>query len=251
MKTVLKLKNISVNFGSHQIIKNISFDLHSGEILTLLGPNGAGKSTLAKIILGLIIPNQGKVIYQTKLRVGYVPQKLSIDTTIPLIVKRFMTLKSKIKIKNVIQVLIRVDAEHLLEQKMQKLSGGETQRILLARALLNKPQLLVLDEPTQGIDINGQLTLYNLIDNIRTELNCAIFIISHDLDLVMAKTDKVIYINKQICCSGKPKDIALDPKFIAMFGYNWTKQVCIYQHNHCKYKYNLNNNKSINSYYND
>jgi len=241
MQTLLSLKNIAVSFGPHQIVENISFDLHAGEILTLLGPNGAGKSTLAKIILGLITPSQGEIIYQEKLRIGYVPQKLSLDITMPLTVKRFMTLKPGVKATHIIPALIRVGAEHLIEQQMQKLSGGETQRVLLARALLNQPQLIVLDEPTQGVDINGQVALYNLIDDIRSELNCAVFMISHDLHLVMAKTDKVFCINKQICCSGRPEDVALDPEFIVMFGHRGVEQIGIYRHHHHNHQCDLNN----------
>lgn len=241
MQTLLSLKNIAVSFGSHQIIENISFDLYAGEILTLLGPNGAGKSTLAKILLGLITPSQGEIIYQAKLRIGYVPQKLSLDITMPLTVKRFMTLKPGVRTTNIIPALKRVGADHLIDQQMQKLSGGETQRVLLARALLNQPQLLVLDEPTQGVDINGQVALYNLIDNIRTESNCAVFMISHDLHLVMAKTDKVLCINKQICCSGRPEDVALDPEFIAMFGHRGIEQIGIYRHHHHNHQCDLNN----------
>ncbi|AMA64790.1 Zinc import ATP-binding protein ZnuC [Candidatus Arsenophonus lipoptenae] len=232
MQTLLSLKNISVNFGSSKIIENISLDLHAGEILTLLGPNGAGKSTLAKIILGLIFPTKGKIIYNAKLNSGYVPQKLSLDIIMPLTVKRFMTLKTGIKTNHIIPVLMRVGADHLIDKQMHKLSTGEIQRILLARTLLNPPQLLVLDEPTQGVDINGQIALYNLIDSIRNELNCAVFIISHDLHLVMAKTDQVLCINKKICCSGRPEDIALNPQFINMFGHIAVKKIGIYRHNH-------------------
>ncbi|MDT9587434.1 MAG: zinc ABC transporter ATP-binding protein ZnuC [Candidatus Arsenophonus melophagi] len=239
---LLSLKNISVICDTQEIVKNISFDLHAGEILTLLGPNGAGKSTLAKVVLGLISPNQGEIIYKTKLRMGYVPQKLLLDSTMPLTVKRFMTLKHGAKTTHIMPALIRVKAAHLVEQPMQKLSGGETQRVLLARALLNHPQLLVLDEPTQGVDINGQVALYNLIADIRTELNCAIFMISHALHLVMAKTDKVFCINKKICCSGPAKDVALDPKFIAMFGHRWVEHIGIYRHDHqCNIDDNIDN----------
>lgn len=159
----------------------------------------------------------------------------------PLTVKRFMTLKPGVKATHIIPALIRVGAEHLIEQQMQKLSGGETQRVLLARALLNQPQLIVLDEPTQGVDINGQVALYNLIDDIRSELNCAVFMISHDLHLVMAKTDKVFCINKQICCSGRPEDVALDPEFIAMFGHRGVEQIGIYRHHHHNHQCDLNN----------
>ncbi|WMY95298.1 MAG: zinc ABC transporter ATP-binding protein ZnuC [Arsenophonus sp.] len=242
MHTLLSLKNITVSFNSHQIIENISFDLHSLEILTLLGPNGAGKSTLAKILLGLVLPNQGEIFYPTKLRIGYVPQKLSLELIIPLTVKRFMTLKPKVKIQDVINTLRRVGADHLLHKEMQKLSGGETQRVLLARALLHQPQLLVLDEPTQGVDINGQIILYNMIHDIRTEFHCAIFMISHDLHLIMSISDKILCINKNIFCSGQPKDVALDPKFIAMFGHHNLEKTHMYNHkkDHYDFNYDIN-----------
>ena len=170
MPTLATLKNISVTFGSRRVLSNISLALQPGKILTLLGPNGAGKSTLVRVVLGLIAPSEGTMTCEPGLRIGYVPQKIHLDPTMPLTVSRFMRLKPGVKKSDILPALKRVQAAHLLDQPMQKLSGGENQRVLLARALMNSPQLLVLDEPTQGVDVNGQLALYNLIDSLRCEL---------------------------------------------------------------------------------
>lgn len=232
MSSLLNLDNISVTLGGRKILSNISLSLHSGKILTLLGPNGAGKSTLVRIVLGLIPPTSGKISGQKDLRIGYVPQKLHLDPTLPLTVERFMRLRPGVKKTDIIPTLSRVQAKHLIDMPMQKLSGGETQRVLLARALLNSPQLLVLDEPTQGVDVNGQVALYSLIENLRDELNCAVLMVSHDLHLVMAKTDVVLCLNQHICCSGAPEAVSEHPEFIAMFGPRGAKQLAIYHHHH-------------------
>lgn len=232
MTTLTTLKNISVSFNSQQVLTNISLSLQPGRILTLLGPNGAGKSTLVRVVLGLITPTIGSIEHQAGLRIGYVPQKLHLDATLPLTVSRFMHLKPNVKKADILPALKRVQAAHLLDKPMQKLSGGEHQRVLLARALLNQPQLLVLDEPTQGVDVNGQLALYDLIDQLRKELNCAVLMVSHDLHLVMAKTDDVLCINQHICCSGTPDVVSTHPEFIAMFGNRRAEHLAIYRHNH-------------------
>lgn len=232
MSTLVTLKNISVSFGSRNVLSHISLNLQAGRILTLLGPNGAGKSTLVRVVLGLVPPTEGRIKCQPGLRIGYVPQKLHLDATLPLTVGRFMRLKPGVKQADILPALKRVQAAHLLEQPMQKLSGGENQRVLLARALLNQPQLLVLDEPTQGVDVSGQLALYNLIDQLRKELDCAVLMVSHDLHLVMAKTDEVLCLNQHICCSGTPEMVSMHPEFIAMFGQRGAEQLAIYRHHH-------------------
>ncbi|ASX26805.1 zinc ABC transporter ATP-binding protein ZnuC [Candidatus Williamhamiltonella defendens] len=232
MSSLITLNKVSVFFGAKKVLSNISFSLYSGKILTLIGPNGAGKSTLVRIILGLISPTEGSVIRQSHLQIGYVPQKLHLDPNLPLTVKRFMSLKPKIKLEHVLSALERVKSLHLLNEPMQKLSGGENQRILLARALLNKPAMLVLDEPTQGVDSNGQLALYDLIEKLRNELNCAVLMVSHDLHLVMAQTNEVLCLNQHICCFGVPKMISVHPEFIAMFGNSGVEGLALYRHHH-------------------
>ncbi|SFC80099.1 zinc transport system ATP-binding protein [Pragia fontium DSM 5563 = ATCC 49100] len=232
MSSLLNLEKICVTFGRRKVLSNISLTLDEGQILTLLGPNGAGKSTLVRVVLGLVSPTSGKISRPKDLRIGYVPQKLHLDPTLPLTVERFMCLRPGVKKSDIIPALSRVQAKHLINMPMQKLSGGETQRVLLARALLNTPQLLVLDEPTQGVDVNGQLALYDLIEKLRNELNCAVLMVSHDLHLVMAKTDEVLCLNQHICCSGAPEAISEHPEFIAMFGSRGAKQLAIYHHHH-------------------
>lgn len=232
MSSLISLEKISVSFGQRSVLSNVSLTLQSGKILTLLGPNGAGKSTLVRVVLGLIQPDQGKMVRPDRLRIGYVPQKIHLDATLPLTVERFMLLRNGVKRADVLPALKRVQAAQLLEYPLQKLSGGEMQRVLLARALLNQPQLLVLDEPTQGVDVNGQVALYDLIDQLRHELNCGVLMVSHDLHLVMAKTDEVLCLNQHICCSGTPEVVSKHPEFISMFGSRGAEQLAIYRHHH-------------------
>lgn len=232
MSNLVKLENVAVSFGRRRVLSDISLTLSPGKILTLLGPNGAGKSTLVRVVLGLVAPDEGSINREPKLRIGYVPQKLHLDGTLPLTVNRFLRLRPGVRKDEILPALKRVHAGHLADAPMQKLSGGETQRVLLARALLNSPQLLVLDEPTQGVDVNGQVALYDLIDQLRRELNCAVLMVSHDLHLVMAKTDEVLCLNHHICCSGTPEAVSLHPEFISMFGPRGAEQLGIYRHQH-------------------
>ncbi|PDO89626.1 zinc ABC transporter ATP-binding protein ZnuC [Kosakonia sacchari] len=232
MTNLVTLEKITVAFGQRRVLSDISLNLRAGKILTLLGPNGAGKSTLVRVVLGLVAPDFGLIKRDKTLRIGYVPQKLHLDATLPLTVGRFMRLRPGTSKDDIVPALKRVQAAHLVDAPMQKLSGGETQRVLLARALLNRPQLLVLDEPTQGVDVNGQVALYNLIDQLRKELDCAVLMVSHDLHLVMAKTDEVLCLNHHICCSGTPEVVSMHPEFISMFGQRGAEQLGIYRHNH-------------------
>lgn len=239
MPDLIKLEHVSVSYGQREVLSNISLTLKSGQILTLLGPNGAGKSTLVRAILGLVTPTKGKIISQPGLRIGYVPQKLHLDPTFPLTVERFMTLRPNIKKAEIPAALQRVKAAHLIQMPMQKLSGGEMQRVLLARALLNRPQLLVLDEPTQGVDVNGQVDLYSLIEKLRNEFGYGVLMVSHDLHLVMAKTDEVLCLNQHVCCSGTPEAISKHPEFVAMFGNHNADQLAIYRHYHHPQQHDL------------
>lgn len=232
MTDLITLNDISVNYGSRKVLSHVSLKLTTGKILTLLGPNGAGKSTLVNVVLGLTTPSEGVIKRQSALKIGYVPQKLHLDQTLPLTVERFMALRPHIKTKDIAPALERVGVKHLIKMPMQKLSGGEMQRVMLARALLNYPQLLVLDEPTQGVDVNGQVALYSLIEQLRSEFNCGVLMVSHDLHLVMAKTDEVLCLNQHVCCSGTPSVVSTHPEFVAMFGERQAEQLAIYKHHH-------------------
>lgn len=231
-KPVLTLDNLCVRIGRRAIIEQISLTLEAGEIITLIGPNGAGKTTLVRAILGLIRPSSGKINKRAGLRIGYMPQRLHLEKTIPLSVKRFLKMTKGVKAADIDSALQKVGAEHTLERPMQSISGGELQRVLLARALLRKPHLLVLDEPAQGVDINGQTDLYRLISKLREELNCAVLMVSHDLHLVMSGTDRVICMNHHICCSGHPEQVSNDPVYRELFGIEASEELALYAHHH-------------------
>ncbi len=234
MSSLVTLTQVSLNYLNNQVLRNISLHLEQGQILTLIGPNGAGKSSLVRVVLGLVQPSSGSISRQPHLNIGYVPQKLHLDPTFPLTVQRFMQLAATTKQAKaaIADALARVKADHLTNASIHRLSGGEMQRVLLARALLAKPQLLVLDEPTQGVDITGQVALYDLINQLRHEYQCGVLMVSHDLHLVMAKTDEVLCLNQHICCSGTPENVARHPEFIAMFGAKGANQFGFYRHHH-------------------
>lgn len=229
---LVQLRQISVKFADQWALENIDLTIFPNTITTIVGPNGGGKSTLLKVLLKLITPTQGEVIHQKRLDIGYVPQKLHLDPTIPLTVEKFLLLKPNSKSVSLDEALSLFSIQHLRHHSMHKLSGGESQRVLLARAILNKPALLVLDEPMQGVDITGQSELYQLLNKTRDWLGCAILMVSHDLNLVMANTDEVLCINRHLCCAGSPAVISNDPQFIRLFGDQFTQNVAFYQHHH-------------------
>ncbi|MCC9622609.1 zinc ABC transporter ATP-binding protein ZnuC [Thalassospira sp. MA62] len=225
-------RDLILSFGRERVLDQVSLSIFPGEIITLIGPNGAGKSTLVKTLLGLQKPDKGEVIREKGLRVGYVPQKLAIDHVLPMTVRRFMSLTHRASYQDYLDVLKQVGADHVIDTQMSRLSGGETQRVMLARTLLLRPGLLVLDEPTQGVDVTGQAELYRLIDVIRHELNCAVLMISHNLHLVMAKTDKVVCFNRHVCCSGLPDTVRQHPEYRSLFGLQGAEAIGIYTHKH-------------------
>lgn len=239
MTQLVTLKDVTVQFEQRKVLDKINLSINESEITTLVGPNGAGKSTLVKVILGLQKTDSGKVTKLSKLRIGYVPQKLKLNETLPLTVDRFLRLAGKYSQQERQDALALVGASHLITSDVHKLSGGETQRVLLSRALLIRPQLLVLDEPAQGVDVQGQVDLYNLIDTIRHRFNCAVFMISHDLHLVMAKTDNVICLQHHICCSGTPSAISNHPSYLQMFGNTPESSLALYQHHHDHHHHDL------------
>ncbi|MFV1850831.1 MAG: zinc ABC transporter ATP-binding protein ZnuC [Thalassospira sp.] len=225
-------RELTLSFGNERVLDQVSLSIHPGEIITLIGPNGAGKSTLVKTLLGLQQADSGDVVRKRGLKIGYVPQKLAIDQVLPMTVKRFLTLTRSASWTECEKVLEQVGAGHVIDAQMSRLSGGETQRVMLARTLLLRPELLVLDEPTQGVDVSGQAELYRLIDDIRKELNCAVLMISHDLHLVMAKTDQVVCFNRHVCCSGIPETVRQHPEYRSLFGVREADAIGIYHHEH-------------------
>ncbi len=229
---LVTLENAGLNRGGRWLVRGIDLTVHRGEAVTLIGPNGAGKSTTAKIALGLEKPDEGEARRRGDLKIGYVPQKLAIDWTLPLTVSRFMSLTERVSPADAATALEQVGIPHLAGSEVRHLSGGEFQRAMLARALTRKPDLMVLDEPVQGVDFGGEIALYNLISDIRTTLNCGILMISHDLHVVMAGTDKVVCLNGHICCQGAPMAVAESPEYRELFGSRAANTLAVYEHAH-------------------
>ncbi len=224
----IEIRQLGVKQQGRWIIRDISFTIAPREIVTLIGPNGCGKTTLVRALLGLIKINSGHVDLPKTTTIGYMPQDCYIDPTLPITVRRFLQLSG---VPLDLALNERLHIGHLMEQPMQVLSGGEMQRILMARALMRRPQLLVLDEPVQSVDVTGQAKLYDLITQMRDELGCSVLMVSHDLHIVMAKTDKVICLNQHICCSGTPESVQKDPAYIDLFGKT-AEKLAIYAHDH-------------------
>jgi zinc transport system ATP-binding protein len=223
---------IGVFRSGRWLIRNVDLAVRPGEIVTLIGPNGSGKSTAAKVALGILKPDAGTVTRKPDLRVGYVPQKLSVDWTMPLTVERLMSLTGYQSAQAVKAALSEVEIEHLAKAEVQHISGGEFQRALIARALIRKPELLVLDEPVQGVDFTGEIALYDLISRIRERTGCGILLISHDLHVVMAKTDTVICLNGHVCCHGTPQSVTMHPEYLRLFGARAAQTIAVYAHDH-------------------
>ncbi|MCU7915493.1 MAG: zinc ABC transporter ATP-binding protein ZnuC [Candidatus Thiodiazotropha sp. (ex Gloverina cf. vestifex)] len=231
-KPLIEANGISVVLQGRQILKQVSLSVGQGEIVTLIGPNGAGKTTLVRVILGLFKATDGSIKKQPNLRIGYMPQRLALSENMPLTVKRFLALGYKYKESEMLEIVHELDIELLLDSPMQRLSGGEHQRVLLARALLRQPDLLVLDEPIQGVDITGQAVLYALITQIRDRFGCGVLMISHDLHLVMSTTDQVLCLNHHVCCSGHPESVSQHPAYLELFGAAASAKLAVYTHHH-------------------
>jgi len=229
---LLDLRGIDYTVGARSILHGIFLQIARGQIVTLIGPNGAGKTTLIKIAMGLLEPNDGQVLRAPELRIGYMPQRLHVERTMPITVARFLRLGKAVADRKLAETLALVGASSLREARLQELSGGELQRVLLARALLQDPHLLVLDEPAQGVDLKGQAELYRLIARIRDEQQCGVLMVSHDLHLVMAATDEVICLNQHVCCHGHPEKVSLDPAYLELFGKRDAEMMAFYTHYH-------------------
>ncbi len=229
---LLELQNAGLQRDGRWLVRNINLTIRSGEIVTLIGPNGSGKSTTLKLALKIAAPSEGTVHQSPDLKISYIPQKLHIERTLPLTVEHLIKLTSAIPTQVIHDSLKMVNAEHLIHAQASLLSGGEFQRVMMARALARKPNLLVLDEPVQGVDFNGEAQLYEMIENFRDTTGGSVLLVSHDLNIVMAATDRVLCLNGHICCSGSPAEIISNPEYIRLFGHRASSALAAYHHHH-------------------
>ena len=230
--SLVTLKGLSVRYGGNTVLSDVNLSIEPGEIVTVVGPNGSGKSTLLRSIIGALRPSRGDVTRAPGLRIGYVPQKLHIDPTLPLTVRRFLSLPARVSDARAEEALQQAGAGPLAGRQMSDLSGGQFQRVLLARALLSDPQLLILDEATQGLDQPGSAAFYQQIATVRAKLGCAVLRVSHELHVVMAASDRVICLNGHICCEGEPEHVASAPEYRALFGTGTQGALALYRHEH-------------------
>jgi zinc transport system ATP-binding protein len=229
---LIEARNLSVRYRDRTILDDVDLHVSRGEIVTVLGLNGAGKSTLVRALLGLIARDGGHIQRQPGLRIGYSPQHLHLDPTLPLSVARFLTLGARTPRTRLEELLSEVGVADVLDSPVADISGGELHRVLLARALLRKPDLLVLDEPLAGVDVAGQSELYRLIADIRDRYACGVLLVSHDLHVVMAATDRVVCINHHVCCTGRPEAVTRHPEFVNLFGRHVAEALAVYTHDH-------------------
>ncbi len=229
---LIAAREVSLRLQGNSILDRVSLEVRRGEIVTIVGPNGAGKSTLVRVLLGLIGPSRGRIERAEGLRVGYVPQRFSVPENLPLTVRRLLGLTARIKRDTLKAVLEETGIIGQIDTPVAALSGGEMQRALIAKALLRQPDLLVLDEPVQGVDFIGETRLYQLIGKIRRERGCGIIMVSHDLHVVMAESDRVVCLNSHICCQGQPESVKADPEFARMFGPEAARVMAVYSHDH-------------------
>jgi zinc transport system ATP-binding protein len=228
---LIDVQSISVNLGGRPVLQGVSLQLREREIISLIGPTGAGKTTLVKAVLGLLQPEHGRIVRRARLRAAYLPQRLKIDPALPMTVERFLRLGNEDAAATVQDVLRETGVSQLRRTPLQAVSGGEFQRVMLARCLLRRPELLVLDEPGQGMDVTGQEELYGLVKSIRDRHGCGILLVSHDLHFVMAATDHVVCLHHHVCCTGHPEAIAGHPEFLRLFGRP-AKHLALYTHEH-------------------
>ncbi|MFV0491413.1 MAG: ATP-binding cassette domain-containing protein [Pseudorhodobacter sp.] len=229
---LISAQDLAIRFGTTEVLRDVTLNIAPGEIVTIVGPNGSGKSTLLRMLLGIQKPGAGRVLRKAGLRLGYVPQRLQIDRSLPMTTRRFLSLPHSVGDDEAMAVLSRCGVDNTAGQQLVALSGGQFQRVLLARALLNRPEILVLDEPTQGLDQSGEAAFYQLIEEVRHETGAAILMVSHDLHVVMAASDRVICLNGHICCEGSPQIVRDAPEYRALFGYGTQGTLALYRHDH-------------------
>ena len=230
--TLISVRGLDMRLGGRMVLRNVSLDIRAGEIVTVVGPNGSGKSTLLRSLIGAVAPARGRITRAEGLRIGYVPQQLHIDPTLPLTVARFLDLPRRAAAPDARTALERAGAGDLATRQMSELSGGQFQRVLLARAILGEPQLLILDEATQGLDQPGSAAFYARIAELRRDLGCAVLMVSHELHVVMAASDRVICLNGHVCCEGAPEQVASAPEYRALFGSGTQGALALYRHEH-------------------
>ena len=226
------LHSVGVRRNGRWLVHNIDLAVHRGEIVSLIGPNGGGKTTVTKVIAGSLKPDTGTVMREKGLKIGYVPQKIQIDSTLPMTVQRLMKIPKKHKPKEIDSALSEMNIRHLATAPIQKLSGGEFQRALIARALLRNPDLLILDEPSQGLDVRGEAKLYDRIASIRDRMNCGVILVCHNLHIVMAKTDTVVCMNVHVCCTGTPEHVKSNEAYLNLFARDAAQSHALYTHDH-------------------
>lgn len=231
-ESLVEVQGVAMDFAGHAVLTDVDLTVDDGQIVTLIGPNGSGKSTLVRIVLGLLAPTRGQVTLRPRTRIGYMPQRLAVEDTLPLTVARFLRLGGPADNIQIEAALDEVGAGRLAQSPVQDISGGEMQRVLLARALLREPDLLVLDEPVQGVDVTGQGELFRLITRIRERRGCGVLMVSHDLHLVMASTDTVVCLNHHVCCTGHPETVTRDPAYLELFGPLAERGLAVYTHDH-------------------
>ena len=229
---LVTVDGLRVCLDGRPVLRDVSLGIDPGEIVTIVGPNGSGKSTLMRAIIGAIRPDAGTVTRRPGLRMGYVPQRIHIDSTLPLSVRRFLSLPAAVDDDAALGALREVGAEDLPARQMTDLSGGQFQRVLLARALLCSPDILILDEAAQGLDQQGSAAFYNRIDELRNRLGCSVLMVSHELHVVMAASDRVICLDGHICCEGAPEVVASAPQYRALFGTGTGGALALYRHRH-------------------
>ncbi|QDY69698.1 metal ABC transporter ATP-binding protein [Qingshengfaniella alkalisoli] len=230
--SLLTTQGLAVRHGENTVLHDVDFSIDRGEIVTVVGPNGSGKSTFLRSLIGAQSLSAGRLVRRDGLRLGYVPQKLHIDPTLPMTVKRFMRLPVRAGSDDISHALVEAGAGGLQSRQMSSLSGGQLQRVLLARALLSDPDLLLLDEPTQGLDQPGSAAFYRLIEDLRTRRGCAVIMVSHELHVVMSASDRVICLNGHVCCHGTPEVVASAPEYRALFGSGTQGALALYRHEH-------------------
>jgi zinc transport system ATP-binding protein len=229
---LISARGLGLERNGRHLLDGIDLDINKREIVTLIGPNGAGKTTLVRVLLGLEPPDRGEVRRQKNIRIGYVPQRFDVDAVIPMTVERFLKLGGEVSPARIGAILDEVGAGPTRQQQLSQLSGGELQRVVLARALLRDPDLLVLDEPVQGVDYTGEAELYNLIARLRDERGFGVLLVSHDLHIVMARSDRVVCLNRHVCCSGVPETVAQHPAYTRLFGAEAARAFAVYRHHH-------------------